>query len=749
MSTRYNTGNPIESTDVRDMSDNAKNFDEFSNSTSDSFTDRLGRDRQTIEGSIRKAGFQPASFDFVTGGTLVSGDRNKAVFNPSPTGDNNWYAWQGALPKTISPNSTPSTSGGLGDNAWKPVTNNILATTVRESIRRSYAEAGYNLVDGSFEAGGSVATATDVLLYEAEGKAYSYTGTLPRTVTEDSAPSDEPGMWVDKSHVRNKFDVRDYLVSGDGVTDDTVAFQNAIDGVYAAGGGTLEIPANMRIKLTSLLYGRRKVSIKCDPTSWLDFRGAGWLTPTNNLALLGYYGSAGSFIVPLADMVVGSNKISVPDTSVFKVGGMIELSMDDAGKWQDTSTVVTAGQLAIVTAVYPTTNNIVISEPIYETLTLAKSARIRIINPIEDVVIDGLGIIGNGRNPAGNAEQGLKVFFGRNIKIKNCRLKDVDTQSIGVISCYGAEISHNRVDHPPLGTVDVISYGIAYSSSMHVKIHDNHGINARHGIISSHLARSYGYYGINRFVDIHDNIHTSNYGDLGSAGFARAHGGIATHTDAEFINVYDNTVVGCRYGINIRTANNKVSGNKVHDCPVGIYLSEYWANMEISDNEIYDCTQPFYTDSTPYEVSRGVIEVHGNKMTRCGGSAFTFPATVKSKLIFNDNSFVQPSNTGVTATVSVYNNVDFTAAGNNFDVNDTLAIRAAATSGMQIVTGNFIQSLVPYNTNQAIYVVSSVNFVIRDNIIVSPTGATSGGIACPTRLVAPNSVVTNNHLVEV
>lgn len=173
MSTRYNTGNPIESTDVRDMSDNAKNFDEFSNSTSDSFTDRLGRSRQTIEGTIRKAGFQPASFDFVTGGTLVSGDRNKAVFNPEPSGDNNWYAWQGSLPKVVPSGSTPSTTGGIGDNAWKPVTNNILAPTVMESIRRSYAEAGYNLVDGSFEAGGTLVNANDVLLQERTGKAFS------------------------------------------------------------------------------------------------------------------------------------------------------------------------------------------------------------------------------------------------------------------------------------------------------------------------------------------------------------------------------------------------------------------------------------------------------------------------------------------------------------------------------------------------------------------------------------------------
>lgn len=198
MSTRYNTGNQIESTDMRDMSDNAKNFDEFSNSMSDSFTDRFGVDRQTMEGAVRKAGFRPASFDFLTGGSLVSGDRNKAVFNPAPPGDNNWYAWQGAFPKIVAPNSTPATSGGLGDNAWKPVTNNIIAPTVRESIRRSYAEAGYLLI-GDFSDTGLVVTAvTDVVLWEPAGIAYVYSGTLPHTISVGETPIGNP-QWVSKS----------------------------------------------------------------------------------------------------------------------------------------------------------------------------------------------------------------------------------------------------------------------------------------------------------------------------------------------------------------------------------------------------------------------------------------------------------------------------------------------------------------------------------------------------------------------
>lgn len=247
MSTRYNTGNPIESTDVRDMSDNAKNFDEFSNSTETTFTDRFGVARKTLPSLISKAeqdiyyavinaGFQPASFDFVTGGTLVSGDRNKAVFNPSPSGDNNWYAWQGAFPKIISQSSTPATSGGLGDNAWKPVTNNILAPTVMESIRRSYAEAGYNFVDGSFEAGGTLTSASDVLLHEASGKAYSGVGPFPQTVAAGTNPAS--GGFVDKSGGLLRHELDQVHTRTFANVDDMLAFNGLVVGQQYSTGGT-------------------------------------------------------------------------------------------------------------------------------------------------------------------------------------------------------------------------------------------------------------------------------------------------------------------------------------------------------------------------------------------------------------------------------------------------------------------------------------------------------------------------------
>lgn len=58
----------------------------------------------------------------------------------------------------------------------------------REALRRSYAEAGYTLVAGSFEAGGTVTSASDVLLHETSGWAYSRIDAMPFTAEPGSTP---------------------------------------------------------------------------------------------------------------------------------------------------------------------------------------------------------------------------------------------------------------------------------------------------------------------------------------------------------------------------------------------------------------------------------------------------------------------------------------------------------------------------------------------------------------------------------
>lgn len=80
-----------------------------------------GQTQKTMPAILRDIGYTPASFDFDTGGTISVNERNVAVLWPLPGGDGDWYYWEGALPKVIPAASTPNSTGGVANGAWRPV----------------------------------------------------------------------------------------------------------------------------------------------------------------------------------------------------------------------------------------------------------------------------------------------------------------------------------------------------------------------------------------------------------------------------------------------------------------------------------------------------------------------------------------------------------------------------------------------------------------------------------------------------
>lgn len=117
--------------------------------------------------------------------------------------------------------------------------------SAREALRRSYAEAGYNLVDGSFEQGGTVAAANDVLLHLATGSAFSWNGMLPYTVPAKSTP--DAGWTLRGGELLRSqlLEKRVYAIDFGRVSSDaavnTLTIQMAADYVYAAGGGVVDL----------------------------------------------------------------------------------------------------------------------------------------------------------------------------------------------------------------------------------------------------------------------------------------------------------------------------------------------------------------------------------------------------------------------------------------------------------------------------------------------------------------------------
>lgn len=170
--------------------------------------------QKTLPAVLRDAGFRPASFNFTTGGTLGENDADKAVLWPKDDGgDGNYYVWRGSLPKIIPASSTPLTTGGVSDSAWVAFGDVTLRTELDEKFTNGTFNAGVN--------------------YKYKLPA-SVSGAVFRTL---------------QSRLDDSVHVKDFGAVGDGVTDDTVAIQAAINsgarridysnGTYLVTAGTL------------------------------------------------------------------------------------------------------------------------------------------------------------------------------------------------------------------------------------------------------------------------------------------------------------------------------------------------------------------------------------------------------------------------------------------------------------------------------------------------------------------------------
>lgn len=134
----------------------------------------------------------------------------------------------------------------------------------REALRRSYAEAGYSLVVGSFEVGGVLVNPNDVLLRESTGKAYSGPAGVvpPGTDPIGVAFTDRSGELLRLELLAGIAEIRDgemaltamvSITDFDGIddfngltgTNNKDSFSRAINHLNNIGGGLLRLPRTL------------------------------------------------------------------------------------------------------------------------------------------------------------------------------------------------------------------------------------------------------------------------------------------------------------------------------------------------------------------------------------------------------------------------------------------------------------------------------------------------------------------------
>lgn len=150
----HNTGNPLGSTQLLDLYDNSEVVDNFVNSQQDETPDRFGQKRLTLAGLIKRSMALRNEINDFSGALTFRPEWSDVPMNVS----------EGVGGEGGALNLQAEALGNRSE---------INKVTSREALRRTYAEAGYNLVNGSFEAGGTLVKPNDVLLQEHTGKAFS------------------------------------------------------------------------------------------------------------------------------------------------------------------------------------------------------------------------------------------------------------------------------------------------------------------------------------------------------------------------------------------------------------------------------------------------------------------------------------------------------------------------------------------------------------------------------------------------
>lgn len=203
----YNTLAPVPSKAVKDLSDNTEVLDRFMNSTSPSEPDRFLVRKETLTGLrkmvkdfLESMGFEAIHLTYVNGSTLV-------VNRPTQLIDRAGITYAVKQPATF-----PLTLTGT----WATDSARLVDVTASTFMSSLSASTGSSLI--GFSQGSSASTQTI------------------------------------QTKLRQRLDVRDFGAVGDGVTDDTVAIQKALDaanpGLYLGAGKVFISPGSYLLTAT-------------------------------------------------------------------------------------------------------------------------------------------------------------------------------------------------------------------------------------------------------------------------------------------------------------------------------------------------------------------------------------------------------------------------------------------------------------------------------------------------------------------
>lgn len=386
-----------------------------------------------------------------------------------------------------------------------------------------------------------------------------------------------------RSHTGNPtiISVKDFGAMGDGVTDDSVAIQAAIDDTSAR-KATLKFPSgSYMLNGESQLTLRSNTHIIGEPGTEINMSNrTGWNSGSapEGFIIKGQ-GALGAEILVTQDTATTSDIVHLTSTAGLSNGDLLLLTSDST--WPGDVSPAKAGELIKILKVEDSTRLTLATKP-HEEYRLTDRARIYKVDPVKNVVIKGITFTGRGVPPGGatKGQLGVGIFWGENITLDNCDFKGLDQICMELCGVYGYRVNNTRFDSgkvPEGWTYPYVQYQMRISSPSTYGVVDGaYGVSGRHTVFTGHYAT---------FPGIVRHLIVKNCFALGTW-----HAAFSTHNDTEHVVFDNNTAVNCVYGFNMRDKNATVTNNTMVGCHVPILYYGRTRGVTVSGNKIYKTT---------------------------------------------------------------------------------------------------------------------------------------------------------------
>jgi hypothetical protein len=528
-----------------------------------------------------------------------------------------------------------------------------------------------------------------------------------------------------QNKMRESYSVKDFGAVGDGVTDDSVAVQTAINNMTS--GGTLVFPFGTYKINTSILV----------PYSNITIIGNGSTIDATTLAYNGAVRGSGAvfrFTTPNATTnttlastaAAGATTLTLTSATGAAIGKLIRSISNEVQYRNDTEIAYYNDQNKIVNVVGST---VTLESPLQYPLTVGPSVvSVSFYTPISKISVDGFSMLGGGvrQNPLGNGLGPCGVWGAgvENITITNCKFYGFQGIAVGIDGTRDLVVSDCYFEGIDANTVIVEGQNSSFYAA--------YAFRARRVLFTRCVGQ--------RVRHIFDGSEVYQFVQSDSVASNTHRGAFGSHEEVYDLNIVGNVSYGCYSGVVLRALTANVTGNtftagKTND--LGITTLEMLntdpgrARYLISSNRLYSMAS-----------GTGAINL------KCCSDQLT----ITNNFLVGANPSITFNGDNAAFENTVISNNTFTFQNPGVGIN---AIGTVSTSG---ITGAFNGLLISNNTANgytgsivSLHGCASVTapadyFKITDNLGVAASGGSAGNaiILRNTGYYGENIVIRGN-----